>query len=393
MGTPRMSNRRNTTVIGLVGDVLVDRDDPPEVFGRVREALDATDILFGNLEEPYTDEPHMAPSAGVPVIPAAHNLEVFGPTGFDVMSMANNHVADAGHAAMLDTARRLNDHGVATCGVGRNLDEARAPVVVEAGGVRVAFLAYASVFPFGYEARSNVPGLAPIRAYNHYHDRNLNYQAPGIPPLIETIPDQTDMANLREDIGKAREQADLVVTSFHWGDFMRPFHLTDHETRTARFCVDEGADIVVGHHHHILRGIEWYAGRPIFYGLDHFVFDVRIEMSAELAERVGGDGEDPDFYGIAPRKGWPLLPLHAESRMTALAWATVTDGAIADVGFLPCRLNPEGQVFPVDPGSPEGKEVDYVWKGCTTQGLNARFETEGAIDLGGHPTVRVVPAS
>ena len=185
-----------------------------------------------------------------------------------------------------------------------------------------------------------------------------------------------------------------MVTSFHWGDFMRPFHLTDYEIQTAHFCIDEGADVVVGHHHHTLRGIEWYRGKPIFYGLGHFVFDVRVELSEEMAERLGGNGDDPDFYGIAPRKGWPLLPLHADSRMTALGLVTAVDGAIADVGFLPCRLNPEGQVYPVDPGSPEGTEVvDYLWKGCTTQGLNARFETEGAIDLGGHPTVRVVPDS
>ena len=389
-----MSIRPATTVIGLAGDVLVDRDDPPAVFRRIRPALDATDILFGNLEGPYTDEPHQAPSAGVAVIPAGHNLDVYGPVGFSVMSMANNHIVDAGHAAMLDTARRLNAQGVATCGVGRDLAEARQPAIVKANGVTVAFLAYASVFPIGYEARSNVPGLAPVRGYNHYHDRNLNYQAPGIVPVIESIPDRTDFAHLSEDIRLAREKADLVVTSFHWGDFMQPFHLTDHETQTAHFCIDEGADIVVGHHHHILRGIDWYAGKPIFYGLGHFVFDVHIELSEEMVERVGGDGEDPSFYGIAPRKGWPLLPLHAESRMTALVWVTVADGAIADVGFLPCRLNPEGEVFPVDPDSPEGREVvDYVSKGCTTQGLNARVETDGGIDLGGHKTVRVVPAA
>lgn len=383
-----------TTVIGFAGDVLVDREDPPSVFKRVQTALDATDILFGNLEGPYSDDPHMSPSAGVPVIPAGHNVGVFGPTGFDVMSMANNHIVDAGHDAMLDTARRLNEQGVATCGVGRNLTEARRPAIVEADGVRVAFLAYASVFPSGYEARSNVPGLAPVRGYNHYHDRALNYQSPGTPPIIESIPDRTDLANLREDIRNARELADLVVTSFHWGDFMLPFHLTDHETQTAHFCIDEGADIVVGHHHHLLRGIEWYAGKPIFYGLGHFVFDVRIELSDEMVERVGGDGEDPDFYGIAPRKGWPLLPLHAESHMTALALVTVADGAIAGAGFLPCMLNPEGEVFPVDLNSPEGREVvDYIRKGCTTQGLNARLETEGGIELGGHPTVRVLPIS
>lgn len=282
---------------------------------------------------------------------------------------------------------------MATCGAGKDLAEAREPAVVEAGGIKVAFLAYASVFPYGYEARMNVPGLAPMRAYNHYRDPYLNYQAPGIPPRIETIPDQTDLTHLHEDIAKAHEQANVVVTSFHWGDFMKPFDLTDHETRTARFCIDVGADIVIGHHHHILRGMEWYTGKPIFYGLGHFVFDFRAEIPPEIYEMLGNEGDNPDFYGLAPRAGWPLLPMHADSRMTALAWATVEDATVSGIGFLPCRLNPEGQVFPVYPTSPEGKEVvDYVEKGCTTQGLNARFTTDGAIALGGCPTVRVVPA-
>jgi len=380
-----------SVVIGFAGDVLVDRDDPPSAFARIRPVLDAPDILFANLEGPYSEQPHPAPSASLQVIPGAHNLAVYGPAGFDVVSMANNHIVDAGHAAMLDTARRLREQGVATCGAGENLSEARAPAILRAGDFKVAFLAYASFFPYGYEARAGVPGLAPMRAYNHYHNPYPNYQAPGIPPRIETIPDQTDLKNLREDITKAREQADLVVASFHWGDIMKPFHLTDHETRTARFCIDVGADIVVGHHHHILRGMEWYAGKPIFYGLGHFVFDCRAEIPPEIYEMLGDDADNPDFYGIAPRAGWPLLPLHADSRMTALTWATIDDSGVNGIGFLPCRLNPEGQVIPVDPTSPDGEEVvDYVWKGCTTQGLNASIESDGAIELGGCPTVRIM---
>lgn len=89
-------------VIGFTGDVLVDRDNPSEVFAQVQSALDAPDILFANLEGPYTDEPHSAPSAGVKVIPGVHNIAVFGPAGFDVMAMANNHIVDAGYEAMLD---------------------------------------------------------------------------------------------------------------------------------------------------------------------------------------------------------------------------------------------------------------------------------------------------
>ncbi len=385
-----MNNRQ--LILGLVGDVLVDREDPPEVFSEVQPVLDATDVLFGNLEGPYTDDPHAPPSAPVQVIPPARNLDVYAQCGFDVVTMANNHIVDGGHAAMLDTRARLNEQGVATCGAGRNLAEARAPAIVQAGGLKLAFLGYASIFPSGYEARSAVPGIAPMRAHNVFMDAYDNYHAPGCEPRVKTMPYEEDIANLREDIAKARERADLVIATFHWGDFMKPFHLTDHETRTARFCIDQGADMVVGHHHHVLRGMEWYEGKPILYGLGHFVFDLRIELPPDLLKMMEGSGEDPNFYGVAPRAGWPLLPLHAESRMTLMAWASVEAGSIAGIGFVPCLLRPDGLVHPVDPGSPEGGEVvAYVEKGCATQNLNARVEPAG-VRLGGFPSMRVVPA-
>src|SRR6185437_4257994 len=120
---------------------------------------------------------------------------------------------------------------------------------------------------------------------------------------------------------RARESSDLVVTSFHWGEYLRPFHLTEHERRTARYCIDQGADMVVGHHHHALRGMEWYKGKPIMYGLGHFVFDLVLEWSEEykkgLAELLSPAFFDTP-YTTAPKEGWPYLPMHEDTRMTVL---------------------------------------------------------------------------
>ena len=380
-------------VLGLAGDVLVDRDNPPEVFELVQPILDATDLLFANLEGPYTDHPVPAVSAPVQVTPGAKNLDVYAQCGFDVLAMANNHIVDAGHAAMLETQQRLREQGIATCGAGEHIAAAREPAMLEVRGTKVAFLSYSSIFPNGYEARANMPGVAPVRARNLYLEPAPNYHIPGTPGELITVPYEEDMAALGEDIAGARQRADLVITTFHWGDFLRPFHLTDHETRTARFCIDAGADMVVGHHHHVLRGMEWYNGKPILYGLGHFVFDLRTELPPELEQyKIStGSSEDPDFYGVKPREGWPLLPLNAESRMTALAWATLDGPAIDGIGFLPCWLKPDGRVFPGDPASDDGKAVvDYVAKGCSSQGLNGRIEA-GGIELAGHASVRVVP--
>lgn len=375
-------------LLGFAGDLLVDRDEPTAPFQSVKDLLDAPDIVFGNLEGPYTDDPHPAPSLGVPVFPAKRNIEAFRTAGFNVLSVANNHIVDAGHAALLETLAALHEEGVATCGAGATLAEARTPAILRTGRSRVAYLAYASVFPMGYEARATVPGLAPLRAYNHFHEAYSNYHIPGTPGRVETIPDPTDHANLLADLATARESADVVIASFHWGDFLRPHHLTDHERRTARLCLDNGADLVVGHHHHMLRGMEWINGRPVMYGLGHFVFDLKLQLSTELAAQLAGS---TDTYQLAPQPGWPLLPMHPDARLTMLAYAEVANHRVVGIGFVPCRLRPDGRVEAVHPDSSDGREViAYVDAGQRTQRLNGRIVADGP-SIGGCPSVRVVP--
>lgn len=381
----------DSVLLGFVGDLMVDRDRPADPFHAAREVLSVPDILFGNLEAAFTDNPHPAPSGATPLFPRASNLDVFPEVGFDVLSMANNHIVDAGHEAMLENRARLRSKGVATCGAGANLTEAREPAIVVRNGIRVAVLGYASVFPMGYEARSNVPGLVPLRAYDFWRCAVDNYHAPGTPPRAQTIPDDGDLARAADDIAKARALSDLVVFSVHWGDFLRPYHLTDHETRTAKWAIDQGADIVVGHHHHALRGAEWYRGKPIFYGLGHFVFDLKLQLSAEATamfaelRKVAGD------YAVFPREGWPLLPMHPDTRMTVLAWAQATASGVTEIGILPCMLRPDGSVEPVDATSDEGLAVAEYLKRCNeTQTLDGLITTDGAPRLAGFQTLRIV---
>jgi len=376
-------------MIGLAGDVMIDRDNPSEVFSEVGALLRAPDILFANLESPYSDTPGVSMTANIAVVPRAHNLNAYAPAGFSVMSMANNHIVDGGHAAMLQTRGRLLEQGILTCGAGKNLLEARRPAIIERRGVKVGFLAYASVFPHGYEARSNVPGLAPLRAYNHFYEFPEFY-GPGSLPRVETIPDPQDHKNLEADIEALRGEVDILAVSFHWGEYRQPFVLTDHERRTARLCIDRGADVVIGHHHHALRGVEWYKGRPIFYGLGHLVFDVRLILTDEVKALLAG--ADPDGYAVCPREGWPLLPLHSDTRMTMLGWIRVTGASILDAGFVPCRLQPDGRVVPVDPEKSDGVEVVAYLQRCNhSQKLNGKLVLEGAPIVGGQRSIQVAP--
>jgi poly-gamma-glutamate synthesis protein (capsule biosynthesis protein) len=379
------------TLLGFVGDVLVDRDEPETAFEAVANVLAEPDILFGNCEAPYTTEPHLAPTTGIPLTPHPSNTEAL--RYFDVMSMANNHIVDAGHAAMLETAEHVRAAGAIPIGVGRDLAEARRPAVVERGGLRFSYLAYASVFPFGYEARERWPGLAPVRAINHLVETHPNYWLPGVRGYVESFPVATDYEALAADMRAARSASDVVIASFHWGDYQQPFWLTDHERRTARFAIDHGADIVVGHHHHILRGIEWYSGKPIFYGLGHFVFDVREPAWPDWLDDATRARDESESYDLYVREGWPLMPMHPDARMTMLAWVDVDDaGDLVAAGFLPCTLAPDGNVHPHDPRSEEGRRVvEYVERGCQTQGLSSTLSVTDDYSIAGLVAVRVDP--
>jgi poly-gamma-glutamate synthesis protein (capsule biosynthesis protein) len=369
-------------LLGFVGDIVVDRDDPESVFDAVTDVLAVPDALFGNCEAAYTDDPQIAPTNLFPVVPAAKNLRAL--RRFDVLSLATNHILDGGYAALLETYEGLRASGSSPVGVGRDILEARRPAAIERGGLRLAFLSRGSIFPFGYEADVDRPGLAPLRAMNHHVERFPGYWAPGLVGSVVSVPHREDYESLASDLERARAEHDLVVASFHWGDFQTPFALTDHERSTARFAIEHGADVVVGHHHHTLRGVEWYAGKPIFYGLGHFVLDLHAKWSESQLKATATLGE-ADSYDMYDRPGWPLLPMHPDSRMTMVGWVETDDkGAPAAAGFVPCALTPDGRVHPHDAGSDTGRSVArYVERCCDAERLAVRLRVSGGRSFAG----------
>ena len=390
-----MSAAAGSARVLLAGDVLVDRDDPLEAFTRIRGVLADGDVVFGNCEGVYAATASPPPHVGAAIIVDPANMAGLASAGFTVMSCANNHIGDGGHAAMLETAGHLRSAGIAPAGIGATLAEARAPAIVEARGLRVAVLAAASVFPYGYEAREDGPGLAPVRGYNLYTDADPYNWVPGALPDVRTFTDEEDLAALEASITAARRGADIVLASFHWGDWTRPAHLTDHEIRVAHRAIEFGADIVAGHHHHLLRGIEWYRGRPIFYGLGHLIFDLQRTFERLPAALIGEvpAGQPDNYYGIAARPGWPQLPLHPDSRMTMVAWADITAGGVAGIGVIPCVINRRGQALPLPAASPEGQRVlEYLAWTCADQGLQVAIESAGDRQVGNVAGAIVSPA-
>lgn len=357
-----------------VGDVLVERDNPLTAFEPTLDLLAEADILFGNCEAVYATDVEPAPSASIPVLCGAHNASALGPAGFHVMSLANNHTVDGGHRGLLQTIERLTEQGVQVSGAGRNWDEAHRAAVVERDGWRVAFLSYSCEYPAGYGARETSPGIATLRTHTLYYPSEMSaFQSGGHPEQL-TIANPNDLQLMQREIREARADADVVVVSVHAGDGSRPAVVTEYERQIARASIDAGADAYLGHHHHMLRGAEYYRGKPMFYGLGHFVFDVPDFESQVPPSVLSRMKQHAGEYGYGYRDdGYPLLPMHPDARMTVIAVLDFGEDG-PRFGAIPATINPQGQPVVRHPASADGRRVAaYLRELNEVESLNGRW--------------------
>ena len=237
--------------MAAVGDIMLGGTAQPEMqkygydypFAQTRQILRQAQIVFCNLEGPLTDggvaeveKQYLFRSPPDKVAPALARA------GFNVASLANNQRLDYGFQGLEDTRTALEKAGIQPVGAGRNRAEARTPVYMKANGATVAFLAYSLVFPEEFWAGPEQPGTA------FGHERYV-----------------------RADVAAARRRADVVVVSFHWGREGQTGP-RDYQTLLAHAAIDSGASIVLGHHPHVLQGVERYKGGVILYRLGNFAF-------------------------------------------------------------------------------------------------------------------------
>ncbi|MBU6430910.1 MAG: CapA family protein [Patescibacteria group bacterium] len=250
--------------LGFVGDIMLDRGIKSSVekygnsdyifpFEKVKNYLNSFDILFGNLEGPISDRGTLAGSIySFRMNPrSAKSLKE---AGFGILSVANNHIGDWGRTAMKDTFQNLNNAGIIYSGGGNNKEEAYEVKKITAGDTKIAYLAF-SEFGKGYlEAGENTAGIA-------------------------IISDE----KLKSGIEKAKAENDIVIVSFHFGDEYKK-EPNAYQKSVAHKAIDYGADLVVGHHPHVVEPIEVYKDKYIAYSLGNFVFDQHF--SKETMEGV-----------------------------------------------------------------------------------------------------------
>lgn len=318
----------NVVELIAVGDVMLGRGvaHEPEPLAEVTSWLRAADLTLGNLESVIVAEgtPRSAPPGepqpiilNAPVTAVTHLTAA----GFDLLSLANNHSLDYGAGGLAETAVRLQQTGITPLGV--DLDETAAyqPIIREINGVRLAFLAF-----------NGVP--LPVNG-DRLSAGGEQWQAAVWDEQLVTAA-----------VAAARQQADVVIVSVHWG-FEYDLRIDPWQETAAQTLLDAGADLIVGHHPHVAQPVVVpQEGRLVAYSLGNFVFDQSQEHTNQgLALRIFADGDGlravqalPLWSGPRPRlmtlaEAEPLLHRIVPGA-PRLAFACRTDGC-EPVGEVP----------------------------------------------------------
>jgi poly-gamma-glutamate capsule biosynthesis protein CapA/YwtB (metallophosphatase superfamily) len=242
----QVTNAKDPTVtLMFAGDVTF-ADNFKDVIGKNYKKPFANldeyrqaDLSMVNLENPLTRANNPMPDKQFNFKADPESVKVLEDGGVDIVNLANNHTMDYQADGLKETLQTLDKAGIQYVGAGKDLTEARRPKIIDVKGQRVAYLSY-----WGDEYAADV-------------------NKPGVNSIQET--------RIAEDIKAIRNQVDWVIVNYHWGQELAEAP-ADWQVKLGRFTIDQGADVVVGHHPHVLQGAEIYRGRPIAYSLGNFIF-------------------------------------------------------------------------------------------------------------------------
>lgn len=243
-----------TYTLLFAGDIMLDRSvknriveaqDPLFPFVRIADVTRAADIAFANLEGPVSQRGTNQGSQYSFRFEPVGTMNALAFAGFDVVSIANNHIWDWGKDALVDTITHLDDAGIGHVGAGRNADEAGRPFVAQLDDTKVALFGYTDLYPKNLEAGTDSPGIGSF----------------AVSSTIERA------RNMKESGG-----ADIVIVSLHWG-VEYATSSNEYQQGIARALIDGGVDLVIGHHPHVVQEVEAYKDGWIVYSLGNFVFD------------------------------------------------------------------------------------------------------------------------
>ncbi|MCD4781948.1 MAG: CapA family protein [Candidatus Omnitrophica bacterium] len=290
----------------MLGRTIADRikqhgSDYP--FDHVRQTLQEADVLFGVLDAPVVTraEPNPNKPKDFPFIKCeAGAVDGLKRIPFDVVHIGTNHILDFGEGGLLDTQAALQERQLKYIGAGRNLAQARQAQVIESRGKSIGFLGYCLSYP----AEQDKAGCAPMR--------------------VRVILD---------DIKNLRGKVDWLVVSIHHG--IEYCHYPYPEYRhLVHQAIDQGADIVLGHHPHVLQGFEHYHEGVVVYSLGNFVFD--------QDDKPEGGRDISSIRRFLEKEQAIALPGGERFYQSIILKLTLENKEIK-LDFLPIKINTEGQ--------------------------------------------------
>lgn len=299
----------------LTGEInLKTVTDPRVPFGRVTRELGEADLVFANLECLLADPPAAYATHQAAFHTTSEGFyagrvagEALKRAGFAGVGCANN--VTYGEDAIRASLARLQALGIPVTGAGLNRAAAHRPLIIEKRGGRCGVMQRPSIFwPRGQAAGPRSPGVATLAAHTAYQPRVANRA--GVPPLILTMADATELDAYIKELTALRPQVDILISSHHWG--LRG-EVLQYQTQIAHAAVEAGADLIMGHGVHAITPIEVYKDTPIFYGLGCFSFN------------EGHGGRDSTFEAVH----WLGL----------LARVTMEDTKVVQVTCVPVRHN------------------------------------------------------
>ena len=271
--------RKNLRLV-FVGDVMLSRGVAYQIrkngdfnypFLKIADYLNSFDLTVGNLEGPISDKGKNQGSI-YSFRADPRLIEGLKYAGFDVMSLANNHIMDWGREALIDTRELLETGGIKTVGAGKDYSQANSPAVFEVKGQRIAFLNYTDLYLKSLSATEVSAGVSDFNA------ENIEFR-----------------------IKDLEKNGYLVIVLMHWGEEYQTKSNASQQ-KLARGFVDAGASMVVGHHSHVPQEIEQYGSGWIVYSLGNFVFDQNFSKETMRGMVVEVEVKKGEVVQVNPRE-------------------------------------------------------------------------------------------
>lgn len=312
----RLSFVGDILLAGTVGD-LIKAEGPLAPWNGVKDLLSSADITCGNLECAVGTTGSPIPGKEWTFRADPATLQGLVDSGFDVVSLANNHTLDYGTECLLEGIDLINTAGIATIGAGANEAAAREPFIREVNGVKVGILATAVTYPYeSWAARPDRPGIA-ADPFNWF------------PKIIEAI-------------RKLSQRVDVVVVVVHWGE-ERTREPVDWIEGVHRAMLNEGAHAIIGSHPHVLHGVR-YDGRTVTaYSLGNFVFSTTLE--------------------------------HPQCQVGAILNLTVSKGKVSAVELVPTKIV-WGKTYPMEG---EERESTLATISSLSRPLGSDVDSDGSV--------------